>query len=79
MRFIRSTPKKNKNTQPKTKTIPEKPEIPESLIIKCKPALIEYGFTNQEAEILLSKAYTINNKADCIELIKIAIQQNIGE
>lgn len=48
--------------------------ISNDLLQKCLPVLINYGFTKQESEKLLQKAYEIDQSQDCGQLVKLALK-----
>lgn len=63
---------KTKQTQTNTKS--NNNNIPQQLLDKCSDALIDYGFTKQEAVNLISRTYIINQTDNHLELIKLALQ-----
>jgi hypothetical protein len=58
--------------------IVEKRKLSIDLAVKCSKILIQYGFTKQEAENLLEKAFEQEQADDPVQLVKIALQK-VGE
>ncbi len=55
-------------------------QIPYELLNKCTESLTNYGFTKNEASILLNKAYNLHTENNPLELIKLALSlSNIGD
>jgi hypothetical protein len=55
-------------------------KIPHQLLDKCTESLTNYGFTKNEASILLNKAYSVHTENNPLELIKLALSlSNIGD
>lgn len=55
-----------------------KKDISSVLLSKCCSVLMGYGFTKQESEDMLNKAYHIDQSEDCSKLIKLALK-SLGE
>jgi hypothetical protein len=66
--------KKTINVDP----IVQKPKISVELLVKCCKLLVGYGFTKQESENLLQKAFEEQQTNNPVELVKIALKK-VGE
>lgn len=48
--------------------------VPGEILNKCSSILITYGFTKQEADNMIKKAYIQNQTNDCVQLIKYTLE-----
>jgi hypothetical protein len=61
-----------------TEKVVEKAKLSVDLLVKCSKLLVDYGFTKQEAENLLQKAFEEEQTNNPSQLVKIALKK-VGE